>query len=75
MLEGPYSNHTYHVNHPYKDYGLMKKFLTEGSKKGGQEKEAQPLGDDAKEKEDTFSEETGCLMIFSGLAAYEYKCR
>jgi hypothetical protein len=51
----------------------MKKFLTEGSKKGGEKKKTNPLGDDAEEKEDTFLEETGCLMIFSGLAAYEYK--
>jgi hypothetical protein len=30
-------------------------------------------GDDAEEKKDTFLEEIGCLMIFSGPAAYDSK--
>jgi hypothetical protein len=34
MLEGPCPNHAYPVKHAYKDYGLMKKFLAGGSKKG-----------------------------------------
>jgi hypothetical protein len=75
MLEGPCPNHAYHVKHAYKDCGLMKKFLTEGSKKGDEKKKPNPLGDDAEEKEDIFPEEIDCLTIFSGLATYEYKCR
>jgi hypothetical protein len=34
MVEGPCPNHAYPVKHAYKDYGLMKKFLAGGSKKG-----------------------------------------
>jgi hypothetical protein len=33
MLEGPCPNHAYPVKHAYKDCGLMKKFLSGGSKK------------------------------------------
>jgi hypothetical protein len=51
----------------------MKKFLSGGSKKGDREKKPNFLGDDAEEKEDTFLEETGCLMIFGGPAAYNSK--
>jgi hypothetical protein len=75
MLEGPCPNHTYPIKHTYKDYGLMKKFLSGGSKKGGWKIKPNPLGDDAEEKEDTFPEETGCLTIFGGPAAYDSKRR
>jgi hypothetical protein len=34
MLEGLCLNHAYPIKHAYKDYGLMKKFLAGGSKKG-----------------------------------------
>jgi hypothetical protein len=66
MLEGPFPNHAFLVKHAYKDCGLMKKFLSEGSKKGDRKKKHDLLGDDAKEKEDIFLEATGCLMILVG---------
>jgi hypothetical protein len=75
MLEGPCPNHAYPIKHTYKDCGLMKKFLSEGSKKEDGKKKPDPSGDDAEEKEDAFLEETGCLMIFSGPVAYDSKCR
>jgi hypothetical protein len=63
MLEGPFPNHAYPVKHAYKDYGLMKKFLAGGSKKGEQKKP--DLGqDDTEGEDDAFPHETGCLMIF-----------
>jgi hypothetical protein len=74
MLKVPYPNYAYPIKHAYKDYGLMKKFLSRGSKKGD-EKKAQPPGDDVEEKEDTFPKETGCLMIFGGPVAYDSKRR
>jgi hypothetical protein len=74
MLEGPRPNHAYPVKHAYMDYELMKKFLTEGSKKGDRKKKPDPSRDDA-EEEDTFPEETSCLMIVGGLAAYDSKRR
>jgi hypothetical protein len=73
MLEGTCPNHAYPVKHTYKDYGLMKKFLTGGSKKGDGRKKPDPQGDDAEEKEDTFLKETGCLMIFGEPVAYDSK--
>jgi hypothetical protein len=63
MLEGPCPNHAYLVKHTYKDCGLTKKFLSGGSKKGDGKK-PDPPEDDAKEKEDAFSEETSYLKIF-----------
>jgi hypothetical protein len=75
MLEGPCPNHAYPIKHTYKDCGLMKKFLFEGSKKEDREKKPDPPGDDAEEKEDAFLEETGCLIIFSGPMAYDSKHR
>jgi cell division protein YceG involved in septum cleavage len=42
MLEGPFLNHAYSVKHAYKDYGLMKKFLARGSKKGDEKKKPDP---------------------------------
>jgi hypothetical protein len=75
ILDRPCPNHAYLVKHAYMDYGLMKKFLTGGSKKGDRKKKPDPLGDDAEEKEDTFLEETGCLMIFGGPVAYDSKHR
>jgi hypothetical protein len=67
MLEGPSLNHDYPIKHAYKDCKLMKKFLFEGSKKGDWKKKPDLPRDDAEEKEGTFLEETGCLMIFGGL--------
>ena len=34
LLEGPCSNHAFPIKHLYKDYGLMKRFLSRGSNKG-----------------------------------------
>jgi hypothetical protein len=61
------------IKNAYKVYGLMKKFLSRGSKKGDREKKPNFSGDDAKEKEDTFPEETGYLIIFGGPAVYNSK--
>jgi hypothetical protein len=66
MLEGPCPNHAYPIKHAYKDCGLMKRFLSGGSKKGEGKKKPDPPKNDAEEKEDAFLEETGCLMIFGG---------
>jgi hypothetical protein len=56
MLEGPCPNHAYPVKHAYQDCGLMKKFLSKGSKKGDRKKKPDPSRDDVKEKEGTFLE-------------------
>jgi hypothetical protein len=37
LLEGPCLNHAFPVKHLYKDYALMKRFLSGGSKKGDRE--------------------------------------
>jgi hypothetical protein len=74
MLEGPCPNHAYPIKHAYKDCGLMKKFLSRGSKQKD-EKKPDPLEDTAEEKEDAFPQETGCLMIFGGPTAYDSKRR
>ena len=34
LLEGPCSNHAFPIKHLYKDYVLMKRFLSESSNKG-----------------------------------------
>ena len=34
LLEGPCSNHSFPVEHLYKDYDLLKRFLSRGSNKG-----------------------------------------
>ena len=34
LLEGPYPNHSFPVKHLYKDYALIKRFLSGGSNKG-----------------------------------------
>ncbi|XP_066373176.1 uncharacterized protein [Miscanthus floridulus] len=73
LLEGPCPNHAYTVKHAYKDCGLMKKFLSGGSKKGDGKKKPVPLEDDVDEKQDAFPEETGCLMIFGGPTVYDSK--
>jgi hypothetical protein len=75
MLKGPCLNHAYPVKHAYKDCGLMKKFLSGGTKKGEGKRKPDPPKDDVKEKEDAFLDEIGCLMIFDGLAAYDSKHR
>jgi hypothetical protein len=59
----------------YKDCSLMKRFLSGGSKRRDQKKKPDPPEDDAKEKEGTFLETTGCLMIFGGTMTYDSKRR
>jgi hypothetical protein len=73
MLKGPCSNHAYLVKHTYKDCELMKKFLSGGSKQRDGKK-PDPPKDGIEEKEDTFLEETGYLMIFGRPMAYDSKC-
>jgi hypothetical protein len=34
LLEGPFPNHAYPIKHQYKDYALMKWFLSGGSMRG-----------------------------------------
>jgi hypothetical protein len=44
MLEGPCPNHVYLIKHAYKDYGLMKKFLSKAPRRGGEEEARPPRG-------------------------------
>jgi len=75
LLEGPCPNHAFPVKHLYKDCGLMKQFLSEGSNKGEHGKDSNPTTDDTKEKDGGFLMPDGCLMIFRGLEAYDSKRR
>jgi hypothetical protein len=75
LLRGPCPNHTYPVKHLYRDCSLMKRFLSRGSKRGDQKRKPDPSEDDAEEKEGTFPETMGCLMIFDGTTAYDSKHR
>ena len=75
MLEGPCPNHAFPTKHPYKECGLMRKYLTGGLNKGEQGKEPAPRTDDVKEKDNTFPTPNGALMIFGGSAAYDSKRR
>ena len=63
------------IKHLYKDYALMKQFLSGGSNKGGHRKEPKPTADDAEGKDDGFSTPDGYLMIFEESAAYDSKRR
>ena len=67
--------HAFLVKHLYKDCGLIRKFLSGSSNKGGQGKDPPPTTDDAEEKDDDFPTPDGCLMIFGGSAAYDSKHR
>ena len=73
LLEGPCPNHDFPIKHLYKDYVLMKRFLSRGSNKGEHRKEPKPATDDVNEKDGGFSTLDGFLMIFRGLAAYDSK--
>jgi hypothetical protein len=75
MLEGPCLIHAYLVKHTYMDCGLMKKFLARGSKQKDGKKKPDTPEDTTEEKEDTFLQETSCLMIFSGQTTYDSKHR
>ena len=59
------------MKHLYKDYSLMRRFLSGGSNKGEQGKDPTPTIDDAEEKDDGFLRPDGCLMIFGGSVAYD----
>ena len=74
LLEGPCLNHAFLVKHVYKEYVLMKRFLSRGSNKGEHRKEPKPTADDAEGKDSEFSALDGCLMVFEGSAAYDSKC-
>jgi hypothetical protein len=52
LLEGPSPNHAYPVKHLYKDYGLMKKFLSEGAKKGETKKKPEQSMNSVEENHD-----------------------
>jgi len=63
------------IKHIYKDYILLKRFLSGGSNKGEHRKDPKPAIDDAKGKDNGFSTLDGCLMIFEGSVAYDSKHR
>ncbi|XP_066392689.1 uncharacterized protein [Miscanthus floridulus] len=73
LLEGPCSNHAFHVKHLYKDCALMKQFLSDGANKGEPRRDPKPTVDDADRKDDGLSTLDGCLMIFEGSTAYDSK--
>ena len=75
LLEGPCPNHAFPVKHLYKDYSLMRWFLSRGHNKGEHGKDPNPTMDDTEEKDDGFPTPDGCLMIFGGSTAYDSKCR
>ena len=54
LLEGPCPNHAFPIKHLYKDYGLMKQFLSEGSNKGEHRKDPKPTTDGAEGKDSGF---------------------
>ena len=70
LLEGPCPNHAFSVKHLYKDYSLLRRFLSGGSNKGEHRKDPNPTVDD-----DGFPTPNGCLLIFGGLEAYDSKRR
>ena len=63
------------VKHLYKDYDLMKRFLSGGSNKGEHGKDPDPTTDDAEGKDGVFPTLDGCLMIFGGSEAHDSKRR
>ena len=69
LLEGPCPNHAFSVKHLYKDYNLMRWFLSRGSNKGEHIKDPNPTADNAEEKDNDFLTLDGCLMIFRGSEA------
>ena len=75
LLEGPCLNHAFPIKHLYKDYDLMKRFLSRGSNKGEHGKDPDPTMDDAEGKYIGFLMPDGCLKIFGGLAALHSKRR
>ena len=73
LLKGPCPNHAFPIKHLYKDYVLMKRFLFGGSNKEEHRKEPKLTADDTEGKDGGFAALDGCLMIFGGLAAYDFK--
>ena len=73
LLKGSCPNHAFPIKHLYKDYVLMKLFLSGGSNKGEHRKEPKPVSDHAKGQDDGFPMPDGCLMIFGGSVAYDSK--
>ena len=73
LLEGACLNHAFPIKHLYKDYVLMKQFLSKGSNKGEHRMEPKLATDDTKGKDGRFLTLDGCLMIFGGSAAYDSK--
>ena len=73
LLKGPCPNHAFLVKHLYKDWALMKQFLSKGSNKGEHEKDPDPTTDDVEGKDGGFPMLDGCLMIFGGSVAYDSK--
>ena len=75
LLEVPCSNHSFPIKHLYKDYGLMKRFLSRGSNKGEHRGDPKLAADDIEGNDGGFLMLDGCLMIFEGSAAYDSKHR
>ena len=75
QLEGPCPNHSFPIKHLYKDYGLIKRFLSRGFNKGGHGKDPELTTDNTEGRDDGFLTLDGFLMIFGGSAAYDSKCR
>ena len=75
LLEGPCPNHAFPIKHLYKDYSLMRRFLSRGFNKGEHGKDLDPTTDDTEGKDGGFPTPNGCLMIFGGSVAYDSKHR
>ena len=63
LLEGPCPNHAFPIKHLYKDYGVMKRFLSEGSNKGEHRGDPKPAVDDTEGNDGGFPMLDGYLMI------------
>ena len=71
LLEGPCLSHAFPIKHLYKDYGLMRWFLSGGSTKGEHRRDPKLAADNAEGEDGGFTMLDSCLMIFGGLAAYD----
>ena len=61
------------MKHLYKDYSLMKRFLSRGFNKGGHGKDPEMTVNDTEGRDNGFPMLDGCLMIFEGSTAYDSK--
>ena len=68
-------NHAFPIKHLYRDYVLMKRFLSRGFNKGGHGKDPEPTTDDTEGRDGCFLTLDDCLMIFGGSAAYDSRRR